>query len=138
MRGARLALLTVAGGAALTLPAAGTAAATTPPDSPPVSGAPATSVPAGASGPTVPGSAVAGEAATTATTIVIPPDSTLPRAGAAVGDLDRRSDDETWSVRRLATATLLGIAALAISGYVYGRLQSVTPRVGRAIARPLR
>jgi hypothetical protein len=137
MRGVRLALLTVTGGVALALPVAGAAVAA-PPTSPPASGPPATSVPAGAPGSSVPGSTAVGEAGPTPTTIAIAPEEMLPRAGAAVGDLDRHTEEETWSVRRLATATLLGIAALSIAGYVYGRLQSVSPRVGRAIARPLR
>jgi hypothetical protein len=135
MRGARSALVTFAAAGLVAVPAAGVAGATTPPSPPPVSTAvTTTSLP----GDTTTTTVVPGEAAPTPTTTVPVPASTPPRAGAAIGDLDRRADDETWSVRRLATATALGIAALALAGYVYGRLQSVTPRVGRRVARPLR
>jgi hypothetical protein len=102
------------------------AGATTPPPTPPPATTTSTTVPG------APTTTVAGAPAPPTTAVV--PVATPPRAGSAIGGLDRR-DDETWSVRRVATATLLGIAALAIIGHVYGRIQSIEPRVGRSIAR---
>jgi hypothetical protein len=124
MRGARwligpLAVL----GALAAVPASAEA---TPPPTPPPATTTSTTVPG------APTTTVAGAPAPPPTAVV--PVATPPRAGSAIGGLDRR-DDETWSVRRLATATLLGIAALAIIGHVYGRIQSIEPRVGRTIAR---
>ena len=134
MRGTRLALLSLVGGVALAAPVTSTARAATPPTPPPVTtvaGEPSTPA-------TVVTTAVAGEgnapSAPGATSTTVLPATTLPRAGAAIGDLNRHADEETWNVRRLVTATALGIAALALAGYVYGRLQSVTPRVGRTIS----
>lgn len=127
MGGARGLLGPLAVVTTLALAAPGGPAAATPPPTPPAT---STTV---AGDPAATTTTVAGAPAPSTT--VVAPTETLPRAGSAIGGLDRRSDDETWSVRRVATATALGIAALAIVGHVYGRLLSISPRVGRSIAR---
>ncbi len=64
----------------------------------------------------------------------VPTGPSLPRAGSAPGGLERDRDDD-WDVRRLATTAALGLLALSVAGHIYGRLQSITPSVGRTIAR---
>jgi hypothetical protein len=127
MRGARLLLIPACAalGWIVVDPPAG---ATAPPPTP----VPTTTVPAdgGSPGPATTTPATTTDATSTTVPLVVTP---VPRAGSAIGDLDRRRDDESWDYRRLATAGLLGIAALALAGHVYGRWQSITPDVGRTV-----
>lgn len=99
----------------------GTAGATTPPTPPPTTTSAST--------------ATSADPASTSTTVVQPvvTGPTLPRAGSAAGDLERSGADEDWDLRRLATTALLAVAALAVAGHIYGRLQSIAPTVGRTI-----
>ena len=55
--------------------------------------------------------------------------STAPTAPAAArgaaGTVDiTKDEDETWSVRRIATTVGIAVVVLAVAGYVYGRVRS--------------
>lgn len=121
MRGVRL--LSFAGALAVgTFSGAPAASATTPPTTPTESTTPATTVASTAPGATVANDAPAGP-------IIAP----VGRAGSAMGGFDRHRGDDDWDLGRIALATALTLGALAAAGYVYGRVQSLEPRVGRTV-----
>jgi len=62
---------------------------------------------------------------------------TLPRAGSATGGSVHDDGTDDWDVLQLAITAALGLAALALAGHLYGRMQSTTPSVGRTIAPDL-
>ena len=59
---------------------------------------------------------------------------TLPRAGSVAGGSVHDDGADDWDIRELAITAALGLAALAVAGHLYGRMQSTTPSVGRTIA----
>ena len=91
------------------------AAATTPPTPPPV----ATTVPAAGAAPP--------------TTVALPPAGS--RGGATDGSV-AKPKSETWTPRRIAMVTGLGVIALAALGYAYGKLRSAPPRHPDLARRP--
>ena len=69
-------------------------------------------------------------ATTTATTtplIVGPVITAPPRGGAPAGTTTKPADDE-WTLRQVGTTVGIIVAALAVIGFVYGRIRSTTPR----------
>lgn len=69
-------------------------------------------------------------ATTTATTtplIVGPVVTAPPRGGAPAGTTTKPADDE-WTLRQVGTTVGIIVAALAVMGFVYGRIRSTTPR----------
>jgi hypothetical protein len=102
-------------GALAPLLGADVAGATTPPAPPPV----ATTVP--------------GAVAPPPTTVALPPAGS--RGGATEGSVAKPTS-ESWSPRRIATITALGVIALAALGYAYGKLRSAPPRHPDLARRP--
>ncbi|MET0143847.1 MAG: hypothetical protein ABW328_03550 [Ilumatobacteraceae bacterium] len=49
------------------------------------------------------------------------------RGGSAAGSV-AKPNDAGWSVQQLATTTAIGVAVLAVLGFVYGRVRSAPPR----------
>lgn len=64
---------------------------------------------------------VLGSPAPTSTVAAVP---APPRAGSAIGDLDKPDAGELWSTRQLATVIAVGVGGLAVIGYAYGRIRS--------------
>ena len=95
-------------------------AAAAPPSTPP----PPTTVVADAPPTTVAADTGAGPAT---------PVPTIPRAGSAIGGLDKRPPTP-WSIRRIATTVGLTVAGLAVLGHLYGRLRSIGPRRPKSTA----
>jgi hypothetical protein len=90
------------------LSAAGAQATVPPPSEPATTAqeAPATST------------AAAGTAGTS-----VPTAPVAERGGASAVDITK-AEDEAWTVRRIATTVGVVVVALAIAGYVYGRVRS--------------
>ena len=61
-----------------------------------------------------------------ATTAVASTATTAPAAErGSAGTVDiTKDEDETWSVRRIATTVGIAVVVLAVAGYVYGRVRS--------------
>ncbi len=124
---------TAAGGVGATTPPPPPVAPTSVPADPAlIPGAtttvPAVAPPVGETTTTVPAVAPpVGETTTTVADAVPAPAPTIPRAGSAIGDLDKRQP-ATWTPRRTAVAVAIGVAALALLGHLYGRVRSLGPR----------
>ena len=76
---------------------------------------------------TVPGTSAPTTTAETPPTIVGPVLTAPARGGAPAGTTAKPADDE-WSIRQIATTVGIIVAALAVIGFVYGRIRSATPR----------
>jgi uncharacterized membrane protein YczE len=53
----------------------------------------------------------------------VPTAPVAERGGASAVDITK-AEDEAWTVRRIATTVGVVVVALAIAGYVYGRVRS--------------
>ncbi len=127
MRRPGLLLGALAGLSFVVTTAGGAVGATTPPP-PPVAPTTVPADPALIPGVTTTVPAVAPPADETTTTVAgTVSASTIPRAGSAIGDLDKRQP-ATWTPRRTAVAVAVGVAALALLGHLYGRVRSLGPR----------
>jgi hypothetical protein len=65
---------------------------------------------------------------TTTTPLIVGPVLTAPpRGGAPAGTTAKPADDE-WTLRQVLTTVGIIVAALAVIGFIYGRILSTTPR----------
>jgi hypothetical protein len=74
---------------------------------PPTTAAPTTTAP----GPTIPGPVV-----------------TAPLRGGAPAGSTAKPSDEEWTLRQVLTTVGVIVGSLAVLGFVYGRIRSMTPR----------
>lgn len=81
--------------------------AAAPTSVPATTAAPTTTAP----GPTIPGPVV-----------------TAPLRGGAPAGTTAKPADEEWTLRQILTTVGIIVGALAVTGFVYGRIRSMTPR----------
>jgi heme A synthase len=67
-------------------------------------------------------------ATTTTTPAIVGPVLTAPPRGGAPAGTTAKPADEEWTLRQVGTTVGIIVAALALIGFVYGRIRSTTPR----------
>jgi phosphate-selective porin len=90
---------------------------------------------AGATGPTepvapttVPATTTPATTTSTTTPLIVGPVITAPPRGGAPAGTTSKPADEEWTLRQVGTTVGIIVAALAVMGFIYGRIRSTTPR----------